>query len=214
MDERNDSQPPAKKVKAPSRPILPKSSRVSKQSTLKKATSKTKSPAKSKKSRASSPQVPESERRRSGRASNRKSAIYTERDSDDDDEEMLEGVAKWDYGDAEEPEESGSEEEQEDEGTEEVMEAMDEDGEEEEEEVGNEPSDKAAETEADVDEEEETLPVPTNGRRSSRAAAKAQPPSQTATKQKASALPTRGKAEPAKGVTRSRRAKGGYDSDG
>lgn len=60
--------------------------------------------------------IPESERRRSGRSHN--ISTYTERGDEEDEEEMLEGVAEWEYGnekedddneDASEPEESGNE---------------------------------------------------------------------------------------------------------
>lgn len=40
--------------------------------------------------------MPASERRRSGRA--HKVSVYTERDDEEDEQEMLEGVAEWDYG--------------------------------------------------------------------------------------------------------------------
>ncbi|KAK3399126.1 putative SPO76 protein [Sordaria brevicollis] len=43
------------------------------------------------------PAVPESERRQSSRRANKTKGPYTERDSEDDDEEMLEGVAEWEY---------------------------------------------------------------------------------------------------------------------
>ncbi|CAK7217602.1 Sister chromatid cohesion protein pds5 [Sporothrix curviconia] len=47
--------------------------------------------------RASSPRIPDSERRRSGRAAVATQHSYMERDSDEDDEEMLDGVAEWEY---------------------------------------------------------------------------------------------------------------------
>lgn len=50
------------------------------------------------------------ERRRSGRA--HKTATYKERDDEDDEAEMMDGVAEWDYGeDDESNEESGEEDE-------------------------------------------------------------------------------------------------------
>lgn len=58
-------------------------------------TTKPKTPKRPKKPAASP--VPASERRRSGRA--HKVSIYTERDDEEDEQEMLEGVAEWDYGD-------------------------------------------------------------------------------------------------------------------
>lgn len=56
----------------------------------------TKSASRAKKNVSSSPIAPE-DRRRSGRA--RKVSVYTERADKDDEEEMLDGVAEWDYGD-------------------------------------------------------------------------------------------------------------------
>ncbi|KAJ4304056.1 Sister chromatid cohesion protein pds5 [Collariella sp. IMI 366227] len=52
--------------------------------------------------------IPDSEKRRSGRPRKSVNASYMERDSEDDDEEMLDGVAKWDR---EREEESEGEEE-------------------------------------------------------------------------------------------------------
>ncbi|KAF4454568.1 sister chromatid cohesion protein PDS5 [Fusarium austroafricanum] len=56
---------------------------------------KAKKASKPKKSRPAKDSPPPSERRRSGRA--HKVSVYTERDDEEDEEEMLEGVAKWDY---------------------------------------------------------------------------------------------------------------------
>lgn len=61
--------------------------------------------------------IPESERRRSGRSHN--ISTYAERGDEEDEKEMLEGVAEWDYGnkedddneDASEQEEEGGDEE-------------------------------------------------------------------------------------------------------
>ncbi|CCC08314.1 hypothetical protein SMACR_01862 [Sordaria macrospora] len=56
--------------------------------------------------------VPESERRQSSRrAANKAKGPYTERDSDDDDEEMLEGVAEWEYLDEDDEDKEGDDEE-------------------------------------------------------------------------------------------------------
>lgn len=192
-------QPPAKKARAPSRPAQPRAPKAPKQTTIKKTAAKAKAPAKAKKSRASSPAIPESERRRSGRASARKSAAYAERNDDEDDEEMLEGVAEWEYdGAEEEDEEEGSDAEEAEEEAEEEgdvgAEPMDEDDEENEEVVeakGDEddaselseppaeegPEEDVAEEEKETEEEEEekaeeeAAPPVTNGRRSGRAAA-------------------------------------------
>ncbi|KAL7946201.1 armadillo-type protein [Trichoderma barbatum] len=67
------------------------------------------------KAKKTGPSVPEGERRRSGRAHN--ISTYAERKDEEDEEEMLEGVAEWEYGndddddneDASEQEESGNE---------------------------------------------------------------------------------------------------------
>jgi sister-chromatid-cohesion protein PDS5 len=84
MSERQD--PPAKRVrtqsKAASREKKPK-------------TPKAKKVSKSRKPRPSRDSPPPSERRRSGRA--HKVSVYTERDDDEDEAEMLEGVASWQY---------------------------------------------------------------------------------------------------------------------
>lgn len=84
MSERQD--PPAKRArtqsKAASREKKPK-------------TPKAKKVSKSRKPRPSRDSPPPSERRRSGRA--HKVSIYTERDDDEDEAEMLEGVAEWQY---------------------------------------------------------------------------------------------------------------------
>lgn len=219
MDDRNDGQPPSKKPKAPRSIAKPKSG---KQTTLKKATTK-KTPSK-KKQRASSPQVPDSERRRSGRSSLRERSTYIERDSDDDDEEMLDGVAEWEYGDGEEDEEdesAGEDPEEEDNDEEEAE--PEEDGQQEEgqgEEAEPEPEamdedDKENEAELEEPSEppgEELPPAETNGRRSGRAAARTrQKPVEelkkaaVTTKSKAAAaaastLPTRSKSKRGKEV--------------
>ncbi|OAQ89068.1 bimD protein [Purpureocillium lilacinum] len=83
---------------------------------IKKKVAKPKS-SRPKKQAASSPPIPEADRRRSGRS--HKASNYKERDDQDDEEEMLDGVAEWTYegeGDSsdegpEASEESGGEEE-------------------------------------------------------------------------------------------------------
>lgn len=86
MSERQD--PPAKRVrtqsKAASREKKPK-------------TPKAKKVSKARKPRPSRDSPPPSERRRSGRS--HKVSVYTERDDDEDEAEMLEGVASWQYED-------------------------------------------------------------------------------------------------------------------
>ncbi|OAA74130.1 bimD protein [Cordyceps fumosorosea ARSEF 2679] len=85
-----------------------------------------------------------SERRRSSRVT--KTSDYKERDDKDDEEEMLDGVAEWKYGDDSSDEESGEEE---------VESGEEESGDAEEEEAAGE-----------EEEEEEESPVTKNGRRS------------------------------------------------
>ena len=68
--------------------------------------------ARPKKARArrASPDIPPEERRQSARR--KRVSTYTQRDSSEDDEEMLDGVAEWEYLEkkrAEEGSESGSE---------------------------------------------------------------------------------------------------------
>ncbi|CAK7264805.1 Sister chromatid cohesion protein pds5 [Sporothrix epigloea] len=55
---------------------------------------------------ASSPRIPDSERRRSGRSAVTQHS-YMERDSDEDDEEMLAGVAEWEYMGSDNEDDSG-----------------------------------------------------------------------------------------------------------
>ncbi|EPE07314.1 pds5 spo76 protein [Ophiostoma piceae UAMH 11346] len=63
---------------------------------------------KSSKPKASSaPRIPDSERRRSGRSGGQAQSSYIERDSDEDDEEMLNGVAEWQYLDSDEDGDDG-----------------------------------------------------------------------------------------------------------
>ncbi|CRK41455.1 hypothetical protein BN1723_005144 [Verticillium longisporum] len=97
-DERGDGAPAVKKVRtkepkpASARPIA-----APKRKSAAKPKAKPKRPSKAA-GRASSPVVDEANRRRSGR-SRKIESKYTERDSDEDDNEMLEdGVAEWDYG--------------------------------------------------------------------------------------------------------------------
>ncbi|EGO58136.1 hypothetical protein NEUTE1DRAFT_63690 [Neurospora tetrasperma FGSC 2508] len=86
-------------------------------SSRKIATAKSKkTPAKKRSDRddwSPGPAVPESERRQSSRRANKNSRPYTERDSEDDDEEMLEGVAEWEYLDEDEDEDQDEDEDRE-----------------------------------------------------------------------------------------------------
>lgn len=94
-DERADGQPAQKKVRTT----------VAKPTARVRSTAKAKTPSKksatkasrSKKATASSPTMDSADRRRSGRS--KKNSSYIERDSSEDDEDMLAGVAEWDYYD-------------------------------------------------------------------------------------------------------------------
>ncbi|KAI0538513.1 armadillo-type protein [Xylaria digitata] len=100
-DERAEGQPAQKKARPPVPKTTPKTAapRSSKASSS-RTSGKPKSSARSKKPRTSSSPAPESaDRRRSGRA--RKNSSYVERDDSADDDDMLEGVAKWQYYDDE-----------------------------------------------------------------------------------------------------------------
>ncbi|RKU48186.1 hypothetical protein DL546_009503 [Coniochaeta pulveracea] len=98
-----DHNPPAKRSKATTTRER-KEPRAAK-APSKKATPKPKKTPAKKVSRAS-PAIADSERRRSARS--RKSNTYIERDDDEDDEEMLEGVAEWDYAESGEESSKGS----------------------------------------------------------------------------------------------------------
>ncbi len=103
VNDRGDSQHPSKKVrvKSSSTPKAPKPAK-----SVKKSSAATTKKTKTKKSTAR--EVPDTERRRSGRAMNVNQS-YMERDSDDDDEEMLDGVAEWTYENEGDDSGSGSE---------------------------------------------------------------------------------------------------------
>jgi sister-chromatid-cohesion protein PDS5 len=108
-DDRGDDRPVAKKIKSEPRTL--KTPAIKKEKVAKVA----KTPAKNKKSKTdsevlSTPAPSSVERRRSGRgASARKS--YADRDDSEDDQEMMDGVAQWEYveGDDKPDEESESE---------------------------------------------------------------------------------------------------------
>ncbi|KAI1433607.1 armadillo-type protein [Xylaria sp. CBS 124048] len=168
-DDRGEGQPAHKKAKAPVQKAASKAKapRPSK-SASGRASGKSKASARSKKPTASSSPAPESaDRRRSGRT--RKDSSYIERDDSADDDDMLEGVAKWQYFDeegnplpAEEGEEDDDKDDDKDEEqdseisslsdlTEDEAEDMDQDGGEVEEKENDEPK------HADNDEEESEL---------------------------------------------------------
>ncbi|KAI8626872.1 armadillo-type protein [Xylariaceae sp. FL1651] len=99
MDERAEGQPAQKRARPQPQKIAPKAKtpKATKVSSSRPA-GKSKTSARSKKPTGSSSPVPESaDRRRSGRT--RKSSSYVERDDSADDEDMLVGVAKWQYYD-------------------------------------------------------------------------------------------------------------------
>ncbi|KAI8959150.1 armadillo-type protein [Daldinia sp. FL1419] len=97
-DERAEGQPVSKKVRTtmPKTSTKPKTPKAVKPSSKRPAVKSVKS-SKSKKATASSPTTDSADRRRSGRS--KKNSSYIERDSSEDDEDMLEGVAEWDYYD-------------------------------------------------------------------------------------------------------------------
>jgi len=167
VDDRGENQP-SKKVKLPSRPA--KEAKEPKSATTKKtATPKAKKPASSKaklkkpKAPDSSP-IPEGDRRRSGRS--RVSTTYVERDSSDDEEEMLEGVAEWRY--------EGSDKEDDDA-----------------EPVDDEQSSKAAsDAEPEAEEEEEEEPAPAKQQRGG--TKKAEKPAAKTTKKQAAVAASNG----------------------
>ncbi|KAI1467007.1 armadillo-type protein [Daldinia caldariorum] len=98
-DERTDGQPASKKVRTTVSKTATKPRATPKVAKTSKKVKPAKSSSKSKKVAASaSPAADSADRRRSGRS--RKNSSYIERDSSEDDEDMLEGVAEWDYYDA------------------------------------------------------------------------------------------------------------------
>ncbi|KAI1810754.1 armadillo-type protein [Poronia punctata] len=101
MDERPEGQPAQKRAKAPAQKTGSKSRTVkSAKTSSNRASSKAKASARAKKSMpSSSPGQESADRRRSGRS--RKNSSYIEREDSDDDDEMFEGVAKWQYYDDE-----------------------------------------------------------------------------------------------------------------
>ncbi|KAF5026647.1 hypothetical protein F66182_1273 [Fusarium sp. NRRL 66182] len=100
MGEKQD--PPAKRARTQIKTVIREKREP------KPKTPKAKKVSKPKKPRPSRESPPPSERRRSGRA--HKVSIYTERDDEEDEEEMLEGVAEWEYekGEGSDASETGS----------------------------------------------------------------------------------------------------------
>ncbi|OAA43095.1 Armadillo-type fold protein [Metarhizium rileyi] len=102
--------PPAKRPKTQVRTVIREKSKLGSSKRSSKKSAKPKKVPKPKKQKEES--TTPSERRRSGRA--HKVSDYKERADEDDEEEMLEGVAEWDYGeDDSDAEESGSDEDSE-----------------------------------------------------------------------------------------------------
>ncbi|KAI4597735.1 hypothetical protein KJ359_004010 [Pestalotiopsis sp. 9143b] len=199
MDDRGDGHPAQKRARtAKPRTSTARADRpAGKRPAVKTKTAKSRKPARS------SPAPESADRRRSGRS--RKDSSYLERDSSDDDDDMLDGVAKWEYFDKEgnrvaDDDEDEDEDEDNDQSelseVEEEAEPMEDDAEpeaepevepeaEEEAEAEAEAEDSAANEEveaADEDDkpeesvaEEETLPIRSSGRRGRSAATAASP---------------------------------------
>ncbi|KAL7626837.1 Sister chromatid cohesion protein pds5 [Parahypoxylon ruwenzoriense] len=100
VDERAEGQPIQKKVRtaAPKAAAKVKTPKAPKPPS-KKSSKAAKAPKPKKVAASSSSAADSADRRRSGRS--RKNSSYIERDSSEDDEDMLEGVAEWDYYDEE-----------------------------------------------------------------------------------------------------------------
>ncbi|KAK7952500.1 smad nuclear-interacting protein 1 [Apiospora aurea] len=158
IDERGDGNQSAKKTKlTQSRTPRSKSTKSARTSTTKRSAAKAKSSGRSRKAASSSSPGPESgERRRSGRS--KANSSYIERDSDQDDEDMLEGVSKWEYydktgnkvGGDDNSESESTLTEVEEEGTE--PEPMEEDGEDDQAEADSKASGKDAAEDSDLSE--------------------------------------------------------------
>ncbi|KAF8851743.1 hypothetical protein BDZ45DRAFT_808062 [Acephala macrosclerotiorum] len=171
-DDKENSSHPAKKIKSekssrPTKTPAPKKERPVKE----KKTPKPKKAKPADSTPAGSPVV----RRQSGRGASAKK-VYAEVDDDEADEEMMDGVAEWEYLDGSGDEASEAEAES---AAEEVEEAAASEAEPEPEptpeaeELEEEPEPEAtAEEEAEEEEVEPTPPPATNGRRSARSSAK------------------------------------------
>ncbi|KAH7038157.1 armadillo-type protein [Microdochium trichocladiopsis] len=227
MDEHREGHPAQKKARSAPKsrePRPPKTKKVAKAKAARKSSKKTRD--------SGSSAVDDANRRRSGRARNANSS-YMERDSDADDDDMLEGVAKWDYydedgnvvqrdddeddDDEDDEDESGSEAEedesdQENGGDDKAADDKDE-GEE------AEPEEDAEDAEEEPEPEPEPEPAKSNGRKGrAGAAAAAAPkalPSRPAAKgakaKQAAAAPARA---PSGRSTRGRRAAAQEDEEG
>ncbi|KAI1090875.1 armadillo-type protein [Rostrohypoxylon terebratum] len=98
-DDRTEGQPAQKKVRTtvPKPSTKVKTPKAAKTSSKRPAVKSTKTSSRSRKAPTSSPAPDSADRRRSGRS--KKNSSYIERDSSEDDEDMLDGVAEWDYYD-------------------------------------------------------------------------------------------------------------------
>ncbi|KAI1143890.1 armadillo-type protein [Hypoxylon sp. FL0543] len=98
-DERGEGQPAQKKVRTtvPKAAAKVRTPKAAKAPSKRAAGKSAKTTSRAQKAVTSSPAPDSAERRRSGRS--KKNSTYVERDSSEDDEDMLEGVAEWDYYD-------------------------------------------------------------------------------------------------------------------
>ncbi|KAK5990236.1 Sister chromatid cohesion pds5-like protein [Cladobotryum mycophilum] len=113
------SDPPAKRTKTQIKTVI-REKPTAKAKAKKPATRKAAKPKATPRKKVTSSPIPESERRRSGRS--HRVSNYAEREDEADEEEMLEGVAEWEYGkddDDEASDQEGSEEEAEEQASEE-----------------------------------------------------------------------------------------------
>ncbi|XDG00668.1 hypothetical protein ABKA04_000283 [Annulohypoxylon sp. FPYF3050] len=220
-DERTEGQPAQKKVRTtvPKPSTKVKTPKVAKSSSKRPAVKSTKTSSRSKKAPTSSPAPDSADRRRSGRS--KKNSSYIERDSSEDDEDMLDGVAEWDYYDK-----NGARIQNDDADSSELSEPEEEEEEPvpaEENEEAEAPEDKESEL-SDLEEDQEEEPTPqspppkSNGRKRgavsspktktlpSRPAVKASASKGKSAASKASAKPTPKARAASTRSTRSRRA--------
>ncbi|KAI0902442.1 armadillo-type protein [Annulohypoxylon nitens] len=154
-DERTEGQPAQKKVRTtvPKPSAKVKTPKVAKSSSKRPAVKSTKTSSRSKKAPTSSPAPDSADRRRSGRS--KKNSSYIERDSSEDDEDMLDGVAEWDYYDK-----NGDRIQNDDADSSELSEPEEEEpAPAEENEEAEEPEDKGSEL-SDLEEDQEEEPTP------------------------------------------------------
>ncbi|KAI1457265.1 armadillo-type protein [Annulohypoxylon moriforme] len=198
-DERAEGQPAQKKVKtAVSRTSTKvKTPKATKASSKRPAVKSTKTSSRSKKAPTSSPGPDSADRRRSGRS--KKNSSYIERDSSEDDEDMLEGVAEWDYYD-----DDGNRVRDDDADSSELSEPEEEPVPEEEKEEEKDEADEAEAPEekeselSDIEEDEEVeAPAPPSS-----------PPKSNGRKRRAATSPPKAKALPSRPAVKAGAAKG------